>query len=297
MVSGMSAGDPFEELRAQVMRVAVPQERALGEAEDRAPERAVDFGALQRAQLHAGFLDPAPLAPRLLALVRPEAVEKVIEVPVAAVVPLEPAIVPPQEPGLLERRLVLGGREIDVRARGAGLACRLEQQAGQPGADLRVGAARDQQPGPGHRRERHGGQQLRVIVEPGARVGLRPAPVEDELAPGMELQVLGDRADQPAIVVAQHEMTWQPAAVSADAARDSSSVSRKACRRNGLPDGSSASHSAAETSAILLYDLRLRTHGAAGRAGQCAPASSCSRYLSASRAAMQPVPADVTACR
>ena len=36
---------------------------------------------------------------------------------------------PPQEAGALERRLVLVEREVDVRARRAGLPCRFQQQA------------------------------------------------------------------------------------------------------------------------------------------------------------------------
>ena len=59
-----------------------------------------------------------------------------------------------------------------------------------------------------------------------------------------------NRAEQQASVVSQDQMTWQPATVPANAARDLQCLEERVPQESILPDGSSASHSAAGTSAI-----------------------------------------------
>ena len=129
--AGQRGGDPHQELDVEVVPVAVAQERALGKAEDRVPQAGVDVFAGERAEGDARFLDLAPFALRLLALVGTERREEVVERAVATVVPEKAAIVPAHEAGALERGLVLVEREVDVRTRGGRVPRRLQQQGRQ----------------------------------------------------------------------------------------------------------------------------------------------------------------------
>ena len=58
---------------------------------------------------------------------------------------------------------------------------------------------------------RHGDNELGVIVEPMALIGIRPCPVEDEFAVSIIFYVLRRRAHQTLTVVGQ-QMTRPPAA-------------------------------------------------------------------------------------
>ena len=91
---------------------------------DALERRLVELIAAQRAKLDA-LLEHAPaLAPGLLALVGGKASQKVIEVAIAAVVPLEVTVAPQQPAGLLAgraRRLIEKQRVHRGQPRGVGL--------------------------------------------------------------------------------------------------------------------------------------------------------------------------------
>ncbi len=306
----------LQERDVEVVAVAMTQERAFGKAEHDPPHRVVERLSGKRAERDAGLGDPAPFAPGLLALVGTKGREEVLEARVAAVAPEEAAVVTAQEPGALEGGLVLVVREVDVRSGGAGAARGVEQQACHLFAEFarRCGrnAGSDEQARPGHGRERHCRELLRVIVVAGAQVRLCPAPVEDELAPGMRLEILRHGGDEPAAAgVAHDEVGGNPAGVAADAAGGLEAVQERVPGER-VAGGIERIPVARRDVRDPFDDFRLQGHGygaeaeavtggAPDRAGAprqwALPASSTSRYLSASSAAMQPVPAEVTAWR
>jgi hypothetical protein len=103
-------------------------------------------------------------------------------------------------PGALEqaqaaqRRCVRLAREEDVQRRDIGGARRLQQRFGELRAHAIV---LGQQSSAGGGRERHRRQQLRVVGEAVALVGVGPGPVEHVLAVRMRLHVERHRARQP----------------------------------------------------------------------------------------------------
>ena len=113
------------------------------------------------------------------------------------------------------------------------------------------------------RRERHGRDEPRVIAKAGALVGLRPREVEDELAPGMRLQVERERAARVRHP-ARARRTWRASQpVSAVAQPVVSSACRNSWRRNGASAPGSAFHSAAFDLGERADDARF--HGALRR--------------------------------
>ena len=94
---------------------------------------------------------------------------------------------------------------------------------------------------PGRRRERDRRDQLRVVAHAAAVRGVRPAPVEDELAVAVGLEV--KRAPRPPARPPSRASTrrgTQPAR--APTLPDASSAARKACSRNGSSSPASRSH-------------------------------------------------------
>src|ERR1700676_4830766 len=88
------AGDAAEERTIQIRRVAVADEGDLVQSEHALDQRLAELIAAQRAKFDALLEHTPALAARLLALVGREAVEKIIEVAIAAVVPLEMTVAP-----------------------------------------------------------------------------------------------------------------------------------------------------------------------------------------------------------
>ena len=79
-------------------------------------------------------------------------------------------------------------------------------------AAARAGGIAGQQPrAAGHRRERHGVQQLGVVVQAVALVGIGPGPVEDVFAVGVVLQVQRAGGDQFARFRVQRQELRRPA--------------------------------------------------------------------------------------
>ncbi len=150
--------------------------------------------------------------------------------------------------------------------------------------------------GPGNRREGHRRQQLRVVAQTLLRIGAGPGEIENELA--ARNAICGTAASRPPESPAESSTTRclgsQP--VRGAAHPDSSSASRNSCRRNGCAR-------AGQRIPTLRIDLRNaveesrrpKRHAWAARGSAWVSASIRSRYLSASSAAMQPVPAEVTA--
>ena len=70
----------------------------------------------------------------------------------------------------------------------------------------------------GDRGVRDGAHQLGIIGQPALPVGFRPAPVEYELAVGIEFKVERSAAEQPVAPIPADDVPRQPARVPADAA-------------------------------------------------------------------------------
>ena len=93
-------------------------------------------------------------------------------------------------------------------------ACVLDQRLGH--ALARVLRLREQTR-PGRRRERRHAHELRVVAQSCLRVGARPAPVEDELAPRIALAVERQRGFEFAVRGLQQQMARHPSGAFADA--------------------------------------------------------------------------------
>ena len=188
--------------------------------------KAVELHPVPRAQLapvahgdaQSLLLDPAPLAAQCLALAAGEAVEEVVEIPVAAVVPVKLYLVSRVQTGAVQglrggrvgKQHVPGGNAEALRH----LRQLLDEQPPQVGlVQLRIA----QQPRPGCRRERNGRHQLRVVGKAHALPGVGPGPVEHVLAVGMALQVRGQHPEC-ATALAQAQVRRLPAAVGGGAA-------------------------------------------------------------------------------
>jgi len=80
-------------------------------------------------------------------------------------------------------------RERDVHRGHVAPVRDLDQPGDQHVGDARVGVGREQEPRPGHRRERHRDLELGIVLATGAPIGVGPAVVEHVLAVGMALHV------------------------------------------------------------------------------------------------------------
>ena len=78
---------------------------------------------------------------------------------------------------------------------------------------------RDQQPAPGHRRERRGDLKLGIVAPAGALVGVGPGVVEHIFALAVALEIAGRGGDDPPARVLDHDMRRRPARSPADRAR------------------------------------------------------------------------------
>ena len=136
---------------------------------------------------------------------------------VAAVRPVELTALAREEPRSFERLPLRLGRKQHVQRRRADLerraACRVEQQCRDSGVE----ALSQQQALTGRGSKRNRGDELRIVIAPGTLVGVRPAPIEDELAVRVILNKEWQRPRE-ALVVACHDVAGLPRRTVADAA-------------------------------------------------------------------------------
>ena len=129
-----------------------------------------------------------------------------------------------------ERAGVVGLGEQHVQRRQVRLAASATRACASAS---RAGASAGQQARAGHRRERHRDQQLGVVGQSVALVGVGPGPVEDVLAVGMGLQVQRAGGDQLAAAVASVTKRGdQP--VAGTALPESCSAARYSWRMKGV---------------------------------------------------------------
>src|SRR5665213_2221976 len=157
------------------------------------------------------------------------------------------------------------------------------KQAGTQGFGRQSRTA--QQPRAAGWRERYGAQQLRKVLEPVLLEGARPGEIEHELAPGMGLAIERCGRGQ-SMRVKQGQVLRGPAAAGSGAAAvfergQEFMTQERIVARQRVPLLGGYLGDAREDSAL---------HYAAAT-------GICSRYLSASSAAMQPEPAEVMAWR
>ena len=240
----------------------------------RSSSPSVELVAEARLEAHAGLFHPAALAPRLLALVRGEGLQVVLEARVAAVAPVELAVAP-QQPAALRarraRRLVEKQRVHSREAVTHGVGFELLEQPRAGRALVEPGA--QQQPRCGRGRERSCERQLRIVVTAEALVGLCPGEVEDEFAVGMGLDEGGGGRGKP-MRIAQRQVARLPAAVASDAVRvlergeELMADERVAAAVQGIPLAPIDRIDAAAELKLIARHLRLRrscrarSHGA-----------------------------------
>ena len=167
--------------------------RALVALEEECPVRGADLGADLADERHAGLGEPAPLLPDLLALVVVERRQEIGEIAVAAVAPVELQAVAHQH---ARRRAFARLRLVDeqhVQRRDSRAAV---PPSARSSSARRVVAIVREQARPGHRRERHRRDELRVVAPAVAPVRVGPAPVEHVFAIAVRLRVQRHRADQ-----------------------------------------------------------------------------------------------------
>src|SRR5580704_3819739 len=124
----------------------------------------------------------ASLAFDRLALARGERAQEIVEIGVAVAKEMELLAIADQKAVFRQPFRILDGREGDVDRRRLGLFAQLAERPDQrlSRALGRIGG--DEEPASGHGRERHGHLELRIIVAPGALVGVGPGMVEYVLA-------------------------------------------------------------------------------------------------------------------
>ena len=151
----------------------------------------------------------------LLALARTEDVEEVLKIPIPAILPVV-LTADSLQPARLLGQGGIGERigEVDVGT-GELFDFKVARQAFQQFETVLERGR--QQTRAADRTERHGRQQLGVIIDAGTLTGIGPGVIEHVLAVGMPFAVTGQRGDQP-IAFDVQQMLGLPAGMRADAA-------------------------------------------------------------------------------
>ncbi len=153
------------------------------------------------------FVDLAAVLSHFFALLLGQGGQKVLVVAVVLVLPVKLHIMANHETCLLQSLPVVRIREQHMH-RGQLIAlCQLDQLPGQQHA-IFLGAS--QQARAADRRKGDRAQELGVIVQPMAVIGLSPALIKHILPPGVMLQIQGHRATQRLSTMHQQVM-WRPA--------------------------------------------------------------------------------------
>ena len=213
----------LEEFQVEIGRGVVLAVGAVIAARKKCPVALLDFIATQAPEGRARVGHLAPLLPDFLALFVRHLRQKFVERSVTRIAPVELHAGAQHHAGGLHQRRFLRLWKQHVQRRG--ILREFQRCAQQRGA---LGVGRRQEAWSGDRRERDGGEQLGVIREAVALIGVGPGPVEHILAIGMRLEInrhrrakLRGNGSAGAIrrrFVPQCQELRQPAAVGAGAA-------------------------------------------------------------------------------
>ena len=213
----------LEKFQVEVRRRVVRAVGLLVAAREQGPVALPYLVAAQPPETHARIAHLAPFLPDFLALVMRQLREKFVERAVARIGPVELHPGAQHHAGGLHQCGFGRLREQHVQRRGV-------LREGERSAHQRraLGVGRGQEARSGDRRERYCRQQLGVIREAVALIGVGPGPVEHILAIGMRLEIERHRRPKPrgggragAIgrgMVPQCQELRQPAAVGSRAA-------------------------------------------------------------------------------
>ncbi len=207
--------DAPEEVQVQVGRGVVRLVGVAVAAVEQHPVGVPGIAPAHAAQADARLAHLAPLGADVLALLVLERGQEVLEAGVALVQPVELHPAAQHEAGLRQLVRLLLGRKQDVGRRHLARRLRRLEHLDQRRPGRRVAR---QQARAAHRREGNGGQQLRVIVQPMALVGVGPGPVEHVFAVGVALDVQGQGRRQ-GISLVEHDVLRLPARLRCGAAR------------------------------------------------------------------------------
>src|SRR4029453_16524312 len=189
--------------RIRVDRVAV-------QPVDDGDERLGDLVADERLHAHPPPSPPAALPPNLVATLAAQALQVVVERPEAAVRPVVLVAGAVQPAARRQHVALVVGTEVHVRRREALPRTEGLQRLAERRRHRGVPSGGGEEALPGHGRERHGDEQLRIVRDAGAMRGRRPAVVEDELAVAVSLDVERARADHPRVVPERQALRQPP---------------------------------------------------------------------------------------
>ena len=153
-----------------------------------------------------------------LALARGQRGQEIVEGRKAVAEEMELLAVADQKTRVGQAFRVLSGREGDMNRRRLGLLAQLAERPDQrlTRAIGRIGG--DEEPAPGHRRERDGDLELGIIVAAGALVGIGPGVVEHVFALAVALQIAGRGGDHASARIFNRQVRRRPAGAAADRA-------------------------------------------------------------------------------
>src|ERR1700689_3161013 len=207
-----------EELARQIGRAPFLVRGRGVEAEERVPVAGLDRGAVERLDLDA-VIRLAPLAFYLFALTRIERAEKIVEALIVLIFPMELPSQALKKTRLGEQIVFRLGRKGHMQRRDFRSLADLDHRRRQQPRRIRGRVGADQQPIPGHRRERHRHLELGIIAAAGALIGFGPAVIEHIFAVGVALQIHRRRAQEIAVAVLERQMLRQPAGFGAGRVR------------------------------------------------------------------------------
>src|SRR5208282_5867591 len=212
---GHGGAEAGEEIAREVGMAPFAVAGVAVEAEEGVPVALLDLLPGERQHLEPAGKGGLALLADVLALARAQGGEEIIEVAIAAVVPMELLALALEEAGRAECEPLLLGREGDVERGDAEPPRHLDHAGDERLARAGRGRGVDEQARPGDRREGDRDLQLGVIAPAGALVRLGPAVIEDIFAVGVALEVHGCRGDEPARLVLHDEVAGQPAGLAA----------------------------------------------------------------------------------
>src|SRR5712692_5720849 len=229
-VLGKSLAEAPEEGEVEVGRRVMRAVGAVVAASEEGPVFLANLSPDQPPQAHARFLNLAPLLADFLALGGSKLGQELLETRVATVLPVELDRAAQHHSRRFHlARLGLGGEQHVQRRR---LAREPNRGANQERARGRVAC---KQAGSRDRRKRDRAEQLGVVNESVAVIGVGPSPIENVFPVGMRLEVQGHRADQRC-ALPQGEMVRRPSGAFAGASRLVESVKKFMAQERLLTD-------------------------------------------------------------